>query len=274
MNAMAAEPTRPLIRYLGGKWKQAKWIASHFPEHSIYCEPFGGAASVLLRKDPSPVEIYNDLSGEIVNLWKQVRDNGEVLSQAIALTPYARAEYEQACVPSSDPLEQARRSIVKSLQGFSSISFSRKKSGFRCEATRERFPCIDWDNYVPGLRLIIERFRRVMIESLPATDLMIKHDSPDTLFYVDPPYVLETRNKRDTSYKHELDDDGQRELAETLRQLKGQVVLSGYPCDLYDRDLYPDWRRFDFRAYNQQRRQVTDSIWVSPGTPLPQSTLF
>jgi len=110
----------PLLRFHGAKFRLAPWIISHFPRHRIYVEPFGGSGSVLLRKKRSEVEVYNDLDGEIVNLFRVARDNGEELSRQIFLTPYSRDEFVKSFELSDDPLEQARRTIVRSFQGFGS----------------------------------------------------------------------------------------------------------------------------------------------------------
>ncbi|MBH9009927.1 DNA adenine methylase [Pseudomonas aeruginosa] len=100
---------RPILRYHGGKWKLAPWIIQHLPPHHTYVEPFGGAASVLLRKARSHAEVYNDLNGDVVNLFRVARDHGEKLRQALTLTPFARDEFEASYVETTDPLERARR---------------------------------------------------------------------------------------------------------------------------------------------------------------------
>lgn len=83
---------RPLLRYHGGKWKLAPWILRHLPPHRVYVEPFGGGGSVLLQKPRSYAEVYNDLDGEIVNLFRVARERGEELAQAVELTPFARLD--------------------------------------------------------------------------------------------------------------------------------------------------------------------------------------
>ena len=112
----------PAMRYHGGKWRLAKWVISHMPEHRKYVEPFGGAAGVLLQKEPAYCEVYNDLDSEVVNFFRVLRD--PVLSQrlidACVLTPYARAEFELAYEPANDPVELARRLVVRASMGFGS----------------------------------------------------------------------------------------------------------------------------------------------------------
>jgi DNA adenine methylase len=116
--ASVSEPARPILRYHGGKWKIADWIIEHLPRHRTYVEPFGGAASVLIKKPRAYAEVYNDLDGEIVNLFCVARDRGEELARAVELTPYARDEFYQSFLPSDDPLEQARRTVLRSFAGF------------------------------------------------------------------------------------------------------------------------------------------------------------
>ena len=100
---MIEAPTRPILRWHGGKWILAPWIISHFPAHKCYVEPFGGAASVLLRKARSYAEVYNDLDGEVVNLFRVAREHGAELRQRLHLTPFSRLDFAESYEPSKDP---------------------------------------------------------------------------------------------------------------------------------------------------------------------------
>lgn len=121
---------RPLLRYHGGKWKPAPWIISHMAEHKTYVEPFGGGGSVLIRKPRAYAEVYNDLDEDVVNLFRVARDRGEELRQALALTPFARGEFDISYDETADTLERARRMIVRSFQGFGSAAASGERTGF------------------------------------------------------------------------------------------------------------------------------------------------
>lgn len=261
--------TRPLLRYHGGKWKLAKWIISHLPPHRVYTETFGGAASVLLRKSRSYAEIYNDLDGEIVNLFRVVRDpmQGRELVRLLTLTPYARSEFDAAYLPSGDPIEQARRTVVKSFMGFSGAGITGKwKTGFRANSKRSgTTPAHDWMNYPEALGALIERLRGVVIENRPAEQVMIAQDAPETLHYVDPPYPESTRQGRwaGNAYRYEMSDNDHRNLAEMLRDLRGMVVISGYPCDLYN-ELFPDWQRIEKSAFADGASKRIEVLWLSP----------
>jgi len=152
---------RPLVRYHGGKWKLAPWIISHLPRHRVYVESFGGGASVLLRKPRSYAEIYNDLDGEIVNLFRMARDHGAELVRVCELTPFARDEFAHAYDSSADPLEQARRTLIRAFMGFSSAAASAaQRTGFRANSNRSgTTPAQDWKNYPAHLHSVIDRLR-------------------------------------------------------------------------------------------------------------------
>lgn len=256
-------PNRPILRYHGGKFRLAPWILSFFPSHRIYVEPFGGAGSVLLQKPRSYMDVYNDLDGEIVNLFRVARDLGEQLASAIELTPFSRTEFIGSYEPVPDPVERARRLVVRSFMGHGSNSHNRA-TGFRRHSRQSgTSPCHDWRNYPAALLEIIERLQGVVIENRDARDLLAEQDCEEALFYLDPPYVFSTRDKG-TDYKFEMTDEQHRDFARDLRALKGMVVLSGYPCDLYDKELFPDWQRFERKAMADGALERTEVVWLNP----------
>lgn len=263
------KPGRPITRYHGGKWKLAPWILRHLPPHRVYVEPFGGGGSVLIRKPRAYAEIYNDLDGEIVNLFRVARDHGESLAQACELTPFARAEFEMAYTPSGEPIEQARRTLVRAYMGFGSAGASGQSTGFRANSNRSGTTAAhDWMNYPEQLRLVLQRLRGVVIENRDAIDVMRAHDSDEALHYVDPPYVHSTRSLRTRApaYRHEMSDEQHEALASALAELRGMVVLSGYRCELYDR-LFAGWQRIDQAAHADGARDRVESLWLSPNCP-------
>ena len=260
--------SRPALRYHGGKWRLAPWIIQHFPAHRVYVEPFGGAASVLLRKPRSYAEIYNDLDGEIVNLFRVLRNpvQARELVRLVGLTPFARAEFEAAYLADGDPIEQARRTLIRSFAGFGAAGTSGKPTGFRNNTTRAgTTPATDWAHYPAALALIVERMQGVTVEMQPAAQCIQRFDGPTTLFYVDPPYPLSTRgHQRGSGYRHELTDAQRGELAAILHGVKGHVVVSGYACPLYA-ELYADWHQVTAAAHADGARDRIESLWLSPG---------
>lgn len=256
-------PTRPIVRYHGGKWKLAPWIIEHFPSHKVYLEPFGGAASVLLRKERSYAEVYNDLDGDMVNLFRVARDHGDALLQRLRLTPFAREEFASAYEPTDDPVERARRTVVRAFMGFGGAAVTGKSTGFRSNSNRSgTTPAHDWANYPTALSAVIDRLQGVVLENRDAIGLLPTHDGPETLIYVDPPYVASTRD-RGTDYRHELSDAQHRSLADALHAAEGMVVVSGYPCPLYDNDLYSDWYRVERMAFADGARARVEVLWLN-----------
>lgn len=260
-------PTRPIVRYHGGKWKLAPWIISHFPPHRVYTEAYGGGGSVLLRKVRSYGEVYNDLDGEIVNLFRVVRDRGAELRVLLELTPFARDEFFSSYDPTDDPLEQARRTVIRSHMGFSSAAASGEKTGFRANSNRSgTTPAHDWANYPARLEPVIERLRGLVIENKDALDVMAQHDGPDTLHYCDPPYVHETRSIWDPyckkGYRHEMTHEQHRAFAVFVRGLRGMVIVSGYACALYD-EILGDWQQFKRQAHADGARDRVEVLWLN-----------
>jgi len=263
----------PAIRYHGGKFRLAPWILQHFPAHRIYCEPFGGAAGVLIQKPRAYSEIYNDLDGELVNFFRVVQDAGlrDRLVEACVLTPYARAEFDLAWVPTEDPLERARRLIIRAQMGFGSAGATKGTTGFRIDTKREYETAQHvWAQYTSQLAALGLRLTGVLIENRPAIEIIQAHDHPQTLFYVDPPYIHDTRCRvsmgTDRGYRCEMTDDDHLALLNVLQAVEGMVILSGYPHPLYE-DSLEGWIRYDKRARISGGRGTsmrTECLWINP----------
>ena len=257
---------RPILRYHGGKWKLAQWIITHFPTHRVYVEPYGGGASVLMRKTRAHSEVYNDLDTEIVNVFRVIQneETKNCLKSLLVATPYARTEFELAYEPTSDPIELARRTIIRSFMGFGSAATNSKHlTGFRANSNRSgTTPAHDWVNYPTMFDAFCERFRGVVLENRDAIDVIKQHDETRTLFYVDPPYVFSTRNTHRDCYRFEMTDTQHETLSAELHAVRGMVVLSGYSCPLYER-LYPDWDHVTIDALADGAKHRTETLWFN-----------
>jgi DNA adenine methylase len=257
---------RPVLRYHGGKWMLAPWIIEHFPPHRVYVESFAGGGSVLMRKARSYAEIYNDASGDVVNVFRVIKDEPSArrLTGLLIATPFARDEFYRAYEDTTDPVERALRTIIRSHMGHGSTGVTQKsRTGFRANSNRSgTTPAHDWVTYPAQIKEYVERLRGVVIENRPAADVTMRHDSEATLHYVDPPYVHATRGN-DKRYVVEMMDVDHRELADLLHGVKGMVVLSGYDCPLYQ-ELYGDWRRVERSALADGARPRTESLWLNP----------
>lgn len=266
--------SNPLLRYHGAKWRLAPWITSYFPKHRIYVEPFGGSGAVLLRKEKSEVEVYNDLDKEIVNLFTVCRERGEELAQLVYLTPYSRSEFKKSFELSDDPVEQARRTIVRSFQGFGSgyvtagpgsksVSDNGFRIGWRVKGNNPHSHFCKLPNVVID---VIDRLRGVVIENTSYENIIKKNDTKDTLIYADPPYVS-TERDRGNDYRYEFSEDDHINLAKILHETKGCVVVSGYRSALYD-ELYKGWLSFDCTSQTALNTKRVETIWIkgiSPG---------
>lgn len=260
----------PAIRYHGAKFRLAKWILPYFPQHQIYVEPFGGAGGVLLHKERSGAEVYNDLDGNVVNYFRVLRDPvmQQQLIDAVAMTPYARAEFEAAWEPTTDQVELARRLAVRAQMGFGSAGATKGTTGFRIDVRRRYGTAQNlWTRFSQNIAFAGQRFQDVLIENRPAIDVMAQHDGPETLHFVDPPYVHETRCRTRTGgYTHEMTDADHAKLLESLQHLTGMVIVCGYMTDLY-REGLSSWSLRTTQARISAGRGTAirqECIWINP----------
>lgn len=264
----------PALRYHGGKFRLAPWVIGNFPAHDTYVEPYGGAAGVLLHKARSRVEVYNDLDGDIVNYFRVVRDPAmrAALVEACLLTPYAREEFEQAWEPTEDPVERARRIAVRAQMGFGSAGATKGGTGLRIDTRRRGGMAHElWRRFPEGMAAVGHRFADVLIENRPALQVMRQHDGPQTLHYVDPPYMhsVRTMGMYKKAYRYEMFQKDHDAMLCALRELHGMVIVSGYRTELYD-DRLADWQRVETRARISAGRGTgvrIECLWLSPNMP-------
>lgn len=258
-------PRRPVLRYHGGKWMLAPWLISLFPPHEIYVEPFGGAASVLLRKPRSKIEVYNDLDSEVVELFEIFRDPrcAEELIRLLDLTPFGREEFERAYQPAETPLERSRRLIVRSFSGFGSHSHNAENSnGFRWHPSKSYAQ--EFANLPESLQRVTERLRGVTIEKKHALKVIAQQDTAETFFFIDPPYPHSTRDPHLKGYRFEMQDGEHRALAETLELIKGKALICGYH-GFYDH-LFKSWCHRERHSYangQKGRSERTEVVWAN-----------
>lgn len=267
---------------MGGKWRLAPQIIAHFPAHRSYVEPFGGAASVLLRKPRAFQEIYNDLDGEIVSLFAVLRDRSSSaeLARLVRLTPWARDEFYLSYEPVDCPIEGARRTMVRSFMGFGSTAVAlRRRTGFSGSDRNGKHPARDWMGMPDAIAALCERLRGVVIENRPALQVMAASDDPATLIYADPPYMHATRSQKrirgslEHAYSFEMADADHGELLAWLAACKSMVVLSGYPNPIYDAAL-AGWKRVEISALADGARERTEVLWINPAAVATGGDLF
>lgn len=253
---------RPALKYFGGKWQIAPWIIERLPAHTCYVEPFCGAASVLLRKEPARVEVINDRSGDVVNFFRVLRDQADEIIGRLEVTPYAADEYAVSYETSDDPVEGARRFFVRCWQGFNGSADTKAARGFR--RYHGRNIAGEFCGAVENLLAVAARLRSVTIENIDWAVAIDKYDRPGTLFYVDPPYLMRTRSegRYDKGYgRFEIDAATHVAILDRLNRCSAAVALSGYADPLYDLRL-AGWERHERIVKGLQNGARTEVLWV------------
>ena len=284
MPSTATKPRRPVLRYHGGKFGNhgttADWVVSHLPKHRVYVEPFGGAASVLMRKPRSKSEVYNDLDRAVAAVFQVLATPymAEALEKKLRSTPYARSEFEyaQSYIGANreagfllrDPVEHARLMLVASFMGHGSAGLRGKTStGFRASESEGRLlASSDWANYRQHLDSFKSRLAGVAVESRPWRDVADRYDGEGTLFYLDPPYehALRSSSKSD-GYHCDFERGDHEALATWCAGAEGMIALSHYDSPFY-RKMYEGrgWQRHEKRTRIDSGGQRTECLWLNP----------
>lgn len=260
----------PPLKWHGGKHYLAQKIVSFMPTHVHYVEPYAGGLSVLLTKDPEGTsEVTNDIDGHLSNFWRILQDEGTFarFHRILQAVPFSEAEWQNAAKDTGgDPVKRAvrffvrcRQSLAGRMDGFAPLSRTRTRRAMNEQASA-------WLNAVDGLPLVHARLKRVVILNRDALDVIMTQDGPDTLFYLDPPYIHSSRATTG-EYAHEMTDDQHRELLGTIRHCQGKVMISGYRSDMYDGELF-EWNRHQFRLANSAaggdtKKVMTECVWCN-----------
>jgi DNA adenine methylase len=256
--------------WYGGKFSHLDWLLPLLPNAQHYCEPFGGSAAVILNRNPSPVETYNDLDGEVVTFFRILREQKESLIEAIGLTPFSREEFELAISEQTADIsdfERARRFFIRARQVRTGLA--QKASSGRwahCKLTSRAGMAgavSRWLGSVEDLSEIVQRLLRVQIEHDSAIKVIQRYDSEETLFYCDPPYPHASRGDSQ-AYAYEMTDEQHRELADILHNIKGKVAISGYQCSLME-ELYGNWKHITAptKTCHSTKGLRTEVLWVN-----------
>jgi DNA adenine methylase len=237
------KPSRVIapVQWYGGKGALAARIVPLIPPGKVYVEPYCGAASIFWHIPPREVEVLNDLHSELVTLFRVMQDRKQLdeLTHRLAWTPYARAEFRRAREMEGQlglsDVDRAWAFFVRQNQGFSGIA--KTEGNWSRAFTSQRgmaVPANSWRGRLASIAVWHDRLSRVQIDSIDALQCIRYWDSPDTVFYLDPPYVHATRSKgKRSEYRHEQDDEHHRQLVELLLGIEGQAVLSGYDSPIY-----------------------------------------
>ncbi len=272
---------KAIFRYPGSKWSIAEWIIQHFPtgyEKMVYLEPFVGSGAVFFNKKPGAVETINDLDSDIVNLFRALRDSPDELRRVLELTPYSREEYDLSFEPCAEPIEKARRYMVRTTQAIGAKLHGNEKCGWRNHKQMKiGGTACKWGGITDTIDKAAARLRGdtthlVQIEHIDALRLIERYNNADVLMYLDPPYLRSTR-KSGALYNHEMDDEGQRELLSLIIKSRAKIIISGYDSEMYNLAL-ADWHRDEIMSQTTSAELATEVIWMNYAPPLEQISIF
>lgn len=228
--------------YIGGKGPILNFLKQLLPEQcEVFCEPFCGSARVLLNRKPANTEIINDIDPNITLFFHTIQDP-EAFKQfkyIIERTPYSLKEFSLALHQRTNPTAWCI-ALLQSL-GSRGLSPKARPSSWGRRLT----PDSKWIRWIAGLDLLHKRLQHVRIENRDATQCIKEWDSPNTVFYIDPPYPLATRYAQHVRYDHEMLDEQHEELINLLPSCKARIALSSYPNKIYDQLLKYGWKRID-----------------------------
>lgn len=248
--------------YPGSKTTYAGWIIDHIPEHHLYVEPFGGAASVLVAKPRSDIEVYNDLNGDCVDFFRAVRDRPDELERWVEHTPYSRQLFEEyvESYPDwpEDLVERAGRFAYTQTAAFGNKGIIANSSTFKVAkgGSDENVGANRWSSKASHIEPLSKRFEGVTIEKLDYGELVEKYDHEDAFFYFDPPYV----DVGDDYYQTEDGGFDHTRFVNTLHDLEGKWLVS------YDQNIPPGFE--DYRTVSR-----TKVATMSAQTPEKVETL-
>lgn len=256
-----------IFKYPGSKWAIAQWVVDHFPdgyERMIYLEPFAGSLAVFFNKAPSSVEVINDIDSDVVNLFRVLRERPEDMERMILLTPFSREEYDLAFEATEDPLEKARRFLVRANMGIGSRRCG--KTGWHCRVSKDPGgSVVKWSTMLRQIEPAASRLRGtptnlVHIENCNAIELIKRFNKPEVLMYLDPPYLRKVR-KSGALYQQEMDEASHSQLLETISGSSAKIILSGYDSELYNTYLH-GWHK-DRTSAKAFVGDTTETIWMN-----------
>lgn len=261
---------RPPVKYHGGKYYLCRWIIENLPPHEVYIEVFGGAASVLLNKEPAAQEVYNDAEYSIYNLFRILKENGPELIAELRKIPYTKEQYLEfreiyrEGMPGLDPLQQAV--ITYSVRRMSRGGLC----GTFCWSSRIYGDGVpgevhSWNTMLDELPKISSRLQNVTITNLDWRMVLSEYSGPEVLFYLDPPYPTSTRVFK-KAYVMEMTQEDHVSLLTALVKKEARVAVSSYPSPLYN-EMLSNWTCLrkeivNHSSHEKKKDEKTEALWV------------
>ena len=262
-----------ILNYPGSKWSMADMIIDLMPKHKSYLEPFFGSGAVFFNKDKVTLETVNDLDGRLINCFRVMRDEPEKLQYLISHTLYSREEFYLSNIPATDPVEDARRMLVRLWFGVGGKTTA--MPGYRKNISwNGPYTAYEWNDMTNRIGYASRRLKDVQVECLGAIDLIKQHNDVDTLIYCDPPYVKSELVS--DHYKHDFNNHQHEEFLQAISLHKGPVIISGYASELYN-DALSEWhvvkRQTKVGITSKVKSDRTEVLWCNFEPPM-QMNLF
>jgi DNA adenine methylase len=239
--------TKSFLPIPGGKWYLSHYLLKMIPPHEVYVEVFGGGAVLLLRKPPSPAEVYNDIDGDLVNLFRMVRDEEKFrqFNELVYWTLYSREEFNLARekLKKREELSDVERAYYFFLTIQQSFGGKGAPWGYRVKSLKNLAKT--WFNRKKILGAIHQRLANVQIEHDDFRNIIRRYDTPETFFYLDPPYYPGTYSTH--TLKSSLSEKDYEDLFNLLLGIKGKALLSGYYHPAYKVLEDAGWKRIDIK---------------------------
>lgn len=244
-------PKLVFFPYYGGKSALASWLSRYVPDGGApYCEPFAGSAGLFFKRPRAPIEVLNDIDEVLINVYRVVQSDDGTLQHMLRYTPYSRKELARAITLIKtfregkyvDSVLLAWAKIVMHRLAFSGIEAATEGEWSRAldKGTKKGY---EFFAFKKRYEQIKRRVAYVFLENMDGAECILKWDNPDAVFYVDPPYLWETRKSKRV-YAHEMSAEEHKRLIDVLLACEGAVTLSGYPNAIYSVLEERGWIRF------------------------------
>lgn len=257
---------RQVLKYPGSKWGITKSLVRLVPEHHSYLEPYAGSLALLFNKPPSAIETINDLDSDVTNLFWCIQNDSKHLARLVMTTPFSREIYDSQFdgaekTGNASNYQRAADFLVRCWQGHG-FRTSGYKVGWKNDVQgRERaYALWNWYRLPEWVIDIAERLRMVQIENRPALELIERFGYENVFMYLDPPYLLSTRNRK--QYKHEMTDSDHEKLLKLIRQSPARIMISGYESEMYN-DYLQGWEKQQFRSCAEYGSSRTETVWMN-----------
>ena len=255
-----------VLKYPGSKWNIAGQLVELIPPHRSYLEPYFGSGAILFSKAPSAIETVNDLDGDVVNLFKCIQQDSGRLARLVMTTPFSREVYDKQFEPDNSCASRYQRAAGFLVRMWQSYGSRNRNDGYRGGwkhdvVGRERMYALwSWYRLPEWIVEIAERLRKVQIENRPALEVIQQHDSHDIFQYIDPPYLLGTRSRK--QYQHEMADADHEELLKAILRSRAKIMVSGYESDMYNEYLH-GWHKESFASCAEGGRPRQEVVWMN-----------